>query len=236
MMIDTSMYTVDTEKYLKCYNAFLANTEQHFDTGDALIEHQNKNILEAIASNMDGQLKHIIISGHHPIIGVKMTDDGEPEVLNDIPIFEPILQEICKITNNALKYYYLCADLHLYQKGKINLHFNTGDTMVINQYIVGTGGTKLDDKLPTILNGSTFNNDNIEYILKDCQQMCGFLECVIINDPTIDPIFNFISVPSLSLGGSTQTRRKYKKRKYKKLKCQYTRKRRRNITHKKRYK
>lgn len=161
--------------------------------------------------------------------------EGESKVLNDIPNFELVLQQINNITNNMLKYYYLCADLHLYQKGKIEFVTHNGDTMEINQYIVGTGGTELDDEVSASLNGGTFKNDNIDYILEDCQHTYGFLECIL--ETGVEPTFNFIPASPVSeSGGSKQTKRKYKKRKYKKLKSQYTCKRRRNITHKKRYK
>ena len=41
---------------------------------------------------------------------------------------------------DTVNYNYLCADLHLHQEGYVKIN-----DMVINQYIVGTGGTKLDD-------------------------------------------------------------------------------------------
>jgi hypothetical protein len=234
LMIDTSLYTLDINDYLPCYNKFFENTEQQFATKEELIEYQNAQIFKAITDNMVG-LKHIIISGHHPIIGVKMKE-GESKVLNDIPDFEPVLQQICKITNNMLKYYYLCADLHLYQKGKIEFVTDDGNAMEINQYIVGTGGTELDDEVPGRFITNQFNNGpNMKYTLEDCQHTYGFLECVL--ETGVDPTFNFIPASPVSeSGGSKQTKRKYKKRKYKKLKSQYTCKRRRNITHKKRYK
>jgi hypothetical protein len=43
------------------------------------------------------------------------------------------------VSNTEAQYYYLCADLHLYQAGTINI--NNGE-MIIKQYIVGTGGNK----------------------------------------------------------------------------------------------
>jgi hypothetical protein len=43
------------------------------------------------------------------------------------------------------KYYYLCADLHLYQEGTVLLPVDDLKMqMQIHQYIVGTGGTELD--------------------------------------------------------------------------------------------
>ena len=233
LMIDTSMYTTDINDYLKCYNVFLNSKGiGPFETGNALMEYQIHQIVSAITDNIDG-LKYIIISGHHPIIGVKYDEGKQLEILNDIPFFKEVLQIINGIAKNV-KYYYLCADLHLYQKGTINLKFNDAeDVMTINQYIVGTGGTKLDDELPANLMNNTYHNDDetIDYLLEDCKRECGFLECILTNDGDTDPAFIFIPAND-KMGGKKLTRRKYKKRKYKKYN---TRKRMRNITRNKKF-
>ena len=39
-------------------------------------------------------------------------------MLNDIPFFKPVLKNIYDLVPNA-DFYYLCADLHLYQKGEV---------------------------------------------------------------------------------------------------------------------
>jgi hypothetical protein len=216
LMIDTSMYSDDINKYLTCYNTFFRKKGlSTFSNEQDLVNFQNNQIIQAITDNMDG-LKHIIISGHHPIIGVKYDSDPDdfnkpnPEILNDIPDFKPILKQICELTNNHLKYYYLCADLHLYQKGLIQLTCDNGNIMEITQYVVGTGGTKLDDALPeSILMDTIFEDDGIKYILQDCRQKCGFLECSIKDDGV--PLFRFmdadepISVKTPSLPSSVNS-------------------------------
>ena len=96
-------------------------------------------------------------------------------------------------------YYYLCADLHLYQAGTIIITNTRDDTsknkMLIHQYIVGTGGTKLDDS-PFLQAASfplddelAFSNDEltVNYTMADEQKRIahntskkyGFLSCVL---------------------------------------------------------
>ena len=61
-------------------------------------------------------------------------------------LFQTGLEEHYDIVPNA-DFYYLCADLHLYQKGEVAV--DMGDAVMnIEQHIVGTGGTKLDDAIP----------------------------------------------------------------------------------------
>jgi len=210
LMIDTSMYSLDVDKFLPCYNIFL---ERNFIDSNELIEYQNNLIMEAITSNY-ASIKNIIISGHQPITGIKYEEPdetkgettGEIEILNDIPYFRDLLKKMYeKMTQltgeNTTRYYYLCADLHLYQKGKIILPIDETNNMVITQYVVGTGGTKLDNDIPREKIGQSFESDGIRYLLEDCIKTCGFLECVIEEEP----MFKFIS---FSNGGKRKTTHK----------------------------
>ena len=78
-----------------------------------------------------------------------------------------MLLNIFAVKGAAVNYYYLCADLHLYQEGTIVLPTEAGPEMRINQYIVGTGGTKLDDSpfllLEDYVESTEWFNTNIEY-------------------------------------------------------------------------
>jgi hypothetical protein len=73
------------------------------------------------------------------------------------------------------KYYYLCADLHLYQQGTIKID----DKMVIEQYIVGTGGAELDTAID-VEPGKTINSDMniLSYEMKQNIRTNGFLHCI----------------------------------------------------------
>lgn len=183
LMIDTSMYSDDVNKYLPCYNIFLGTT---FATSEELINYQTEAIKKEIL-NFVGGVKNIIIIGHHPITGLKYNEkENQVELLNDIIKFDEVLKEIYVLAGgNKVNYYYLCADLHMYQQGTIELDVAADDSakMLIEQYIVGTGGTKLDDEIPpeTINNPypSSDGDRGIKYRMKAVSYSCGFLECNI---------------------------------------------------------
>ena len=85
--------------------------------------------------------------------------------------------------------------------------------MEIQQYIVGTGGTELDDKLvdnTSIEINRTYKERNVIYTFEEEQQECGFLECTITNG---QPNFEFIS--TLLLTGGKKYKNKTKKHKKK---------------------
>jgi predicted MPP superfamily phosphohydrolase len=217
LMVDTSMYSDDVNKFLPCYNIFLGRT---FETSEELMDYQNSNIYEAITNF--GHINNIIIIGHHPIIGLKFKDFDEKkqfpahiELLNDIIKFNEVLKKIYELAGgNSVEYYYLCADLHMYQKGKIELEI--GDAiMKINQYIVGTGGTKLDDMIPDSMDIPT--RPGIRYIMEEVSYDCGFLECKIEEEGLI---FTPILLNRQNFGGKKirKTRKARKARKGNKTK------------------
>ena len=222
LMIDTSMYCDDVSEYLPCYNIFLG---ENIDTTKTLIERQEKFIKQAIQRNPN--IKNLIIVGHHPIIGIKIKESKEPKkkeqkeskkskkglvILNDMPVFTDILKMIKREVNNKeTKFHYLCADLHLFQKGIVTIDKDKESEMIINQYIVGTGGTELDDKIPDeYLNTDYVREfDSVHYHMSECKHAFGFLEC------TTGPVFNFLEVKnskqSKSRGGSKKFKRRTKK-------------------------
>ena len=64
--------------------------------------------------------------------------------------------------------------MHLYQKGLVELKTTNGLIMEINQYVVGPGGTELDDALPKSieLNSVHINKENIKYTMQDYKLQC----------------------------------------------------------------
>jgi hypothetical protein len=239
IMIDTSMYVNDSDDYLPCYQQF---HKSNSSDGNAIpnIEKLRKDqedfILGSIKSAPE-TITDIIIIGHHPIIGLKMKEAKEPKepkelkekktkelkekktkepkekkltVLNDMPAFTHILK---KIYRENINYHYLCADLHLYQKGIVE--FNIDDRkMKVNQYIVGTGGTELDEDIP-ITNVIHSRDDGVNYTVSECKKTFGFLECTLTAKN--DPIFNFVEVKPKSKQSRTSagSKNKTKKRKTK---------------------
>ena len=224
LMIDTSMYTMDGKKYLKCYNMFLGTD---YDLSQ-LQKFQNSWILSTIEKYKD-DIQNLVIIGHHPITGIKFKDDKEKH-LNDIPFFIDILQEIYKLLSNTVYYYFLCADLHIYQKGYVYIELDrehsdslnteletTPEYMMIEQHIVGTGGTDLDDDLPNnVVNN--FENDIISYMLDASIHSNGFLECNIY-DEVLDFVFHSADKPKAGKEIKNKTKKhKTKKHKTKKPK------------------
>jgi hypothetical protein len=144
--------------------------------------------------------------------------DGEIETLDDIPNFSNTLQMIKRtVSNTEAQYYYLCADVHLYQSGTININ----DELVINQYIVGTGGTELDEKIPDEFLQETYERvrDNAKYTITENIRDFGFLDCVADEVPK----FTFISATNTVPAGGRKKRktRKINKRS-KKARCKTT--------------
>jgi len=219
LMIDTSIYDVDAAIYLPCYNKFFKDNvfykdkELNFDSLTNLRSFQLNKIMKAIKENI--HIKYLIIVGHHPIYQLKNKTVEEVQTVkytSEIHInFTPVLKSIYKILQDKTKYYYLCSDLHLYQKGTIVVTSEEPEsTMTIQQYIVGTGGTKLDDALPIPIDTEKlYKSANVNYTLEEERKECGFLECVI--SISSEPIFQFIAIPSLVGGKKYKSKTKTKK-------------------------
>jgi hypothetical protein len=163
----------DTAMYLECYKKLDKNIENI----KSLRESQKTKILDAIDKYQDAE--NIVLIGHHPITGYKLKEEKKEKKKDDsktksvsslkvkdknekpekksgvyliqpFPEFVNLWKTIIETSTNK-NLYYLCADLHLYQPGTVTIN----DTKIA-QYIVGTGGAKLDanpfttaDPLPT---------------------------------------------------------------------------------------
>ena len=83
--------------------------------------------------------------------------------------------------------FYLCADVHQYQFGIIEIGSN-----IIHQYVAGTGGTECDEECPVYPEAKikSFGNDIIDKLLKGftlikCERVHGYLYCHIDNNSGI---------------------------------------------------
>lgn len=217
LMIDTTMYTEDATKVLPCYQKYLDVDDTTIDNVDKLKEYQLKKVIESIKER-EKPIKNVILIGHHPIVGYKKKvkkDKTIVENVKDMPTFLPDLFEkiVVEIQDDSVKYYYLCADIHLYQHGTIKYKGKT-----IEQYIVGSGGTELDDGNFDSTPNTIFEKD-IEYILHISNSVFGFLECTLENADTLSFKFHELqpgeearSVVE-STGGGKKSKRRTKKRK-----------------------
>jgi hypothetical protein len=120
--------------------------------------------------------------------------------LNDL-LFNDIYSQLKNRSN--MNYYYLCADLHQYQSGNIEITNSiNSDSMNIKQYIVGTGGAKLDPYNSKLITpNQEYEKLNIKYkmneddIINSCSEN-GFLQC--IQDKN-NIIFKFIKADTIGI-------------------------------------
>jgi len=83
---------------------------------------------------------------------------------------------------------------------------------MIEQHIVGTGGTDLDDDLPINV-VDNFENDKISYMLDTSIHNNGFLECNIYNE-VLDFVFHSADKPTAGKELKHETK-KHKAKKHK---------------------
>jgi hypothetical protein len=220
LMIDTSMYDVSMEKdkdrILDCYNKLLFQIQLSFLS---LMRKQKNEILEIIRSLKKGdQLKDIskvVIVGHHPLCSFKMKKGKHETIVLNRALnlfYNTIFAEFRY--NRSIEYIYLCSDLHQYQVGTIRIQKNARQTrkstrrtrttltrnsssgrpeeMTIRQYIVGTGGTKLDDAIDgSHIDRKMIERFNVTYEMERSEEKFGFLDCRIVAGET-----DFTFVPS----------------------------------------
>lgn len=142
-----------------------------------------KYLIELYKSNNTiDKIKNIVIAGHHPIFSYR--DKYENDDFK--PVRKPLnnrgLEFIDYIYNQFTHCdkFYLCADVHQYQKATIILGSNK-----ICQYVVGTGGTDCDEKCPPIT-GEKYTEFKKEttpllksFELLDCKRSHGYQYCYI---------------------------------------------------------
>jgi hypothetical protein len=173
IMIDSSLYMKDAEELMECYNLLLSRNLRSIED---IIKIQSLFVLNTIKKNI-GKFTNLVLIGHHPITGNK--------IKKGIKLIKPFLEfinlflDIYNILGDEINYNYLCADLHLYQEGIIKI-----DNMIIQQYIVGTGGTKLDDNSKVFPEFSEIEvkNHNIKYQMFNSIKKHGFLHCQIYGE------------------------------------------------------
>ena len=147
---------------------------------------------------------NIIFTFHHPIFTGYISKKGvlKSAYLEKLKDFYVNLYELIK----EKKIYHLCADTHFYQHGTIEINIDD-QKLIVNQYIVGTGGTILDNIYDEEI---TFGD--VKLIPNESIQNYGFLHVKQVRDHLE---FNFINY----VDGFKSKYLKYKK-KYMDLKNQ----------------
>lgn len=205
LFLETTIWDPDeNEQYEQCYRYI---DDDKYKNIIEVKEDQLSFIREFVSDvNSNDKIKNIIIVGHHPLALFK-EKKGEMRffILNEE--FNTLLyDEIYTKCNPNIMYYYLCADLHQYQPGTIIIN----GTMLIDQYIVGTGGAELDNIIidQTI---ESARQGNIQYNIKKDETIVdyGFLNCRKDKDGNLS--FSFIRVNQS--GGRKRRTRKRRTRK-----------------------
>lgn len=229
IMIDSTIY--DNEEFDDCYECYRA-VDRAFDTDDkTIIQTRVKQTQNDFINNVTTEIKtnsniqNVVIVGHHPLMGFKIKEKKGVEIVETLysaDLIEFIYNKIFNQINNPnIKYYYLCADLHQYQSGNVSIN----GKMQIRQYIVGTGGAKLDKYDKNLImsshnaNYSKTTNDIISTYqmsnedLDNSTAENGFLICEKVDDGNLS--FKFETTSGRVIVGGKKTRKNRKKRKSK---------------------
>jgi hypothetical protein len=158
--------------------------------------------LEQFLRNTINTDNRIYIASHYPLISRRLnTKDPLNNILRlDIQyeFIKKLFTLIKRVKNKDKKLIninYLCADTHFYENSQIKLINNEFEIM-INQYIVGTGGTTLDEPYRSTMDEiriDTFINDYIiGYKVIDTHKKYGFCKLEIESGninfvPVLDP-------------------------------------------------
>ena len=146
LMIDTTIYCSSEEfekDFATCYAELKSMPEDGLQA--ALQERQRAYVIGAINS-FQGQ--NLILIGHNPIIYEKRKKGDALFQLDSGVEFTDMLFDIIQTPHfDDLNIYYLCADYHQYEEGIVTIQ-KGGQSIEINQYIAGMGGTKLDEYNP----------------------------------------------------------------------------------------
>jgi hypothetical protein len=223
-MIDTTIY--DNEEFddcYQCYRGFVDSDDKNI-IQTSVKQTQNdfiNNVTTEIKSNPS--IKNVVIVGHHPLMGFKIKEKKGVEIVETLysaDLIEFIYNKIFNQINNPnIKYYYLCADLHQYQSGNVSIN----DKMTIRQYIVGSGGAKLDKYDKNLIissHNSSYNKTTNDIIstyqmsnedLENSTSENGFLICEKVNDGVLS--FKFETTDGRIIVGGKKTRKNRKKRK-----------------------
>ena len=205
---------------------------------------QLSSTLDEIGDAKENNPKNIVIVGHHPFISfkkkIKKEENKKKEVMDETdisPSFFEFFKRLYETYGESKKYYYLCADVHLYQKGTIELKIGEPKTMKIEQHVVGTGGTELDkvytyadaSKDQILINNTILlQNDKFTYTVREPEDQIekhGYLKVTEPAQENDSLVFEFVPLDDTQGGGK---RRKSKKKQRKKSKRRKTGKQKKN--------
>ena len=198
LMIDTNIYEKDSikkfENCLKLLENYKGTNEGENYRQEIMEKHYNRiiNIINKVHEM--GNLKNIVFVGHHPISRYVRKEEGSQIKYVYMEDFGNMVMKVYEYLkgNDDINFYNLCADTHLYQKGKIR--FVNG--LVLEQHICGTGGTTLDAEVTVgniNMEKSSFKIKNHTYDVEISEKQYGFLDVIMKDDGSLT--FNPILIP-----------------------------------------
>ena len=226
LMIDTTMYDIHndlsdlTEKQLADKIHCYSELDKNLTNMENILKKQLEEI-SYIINNIEGEIKNVVISGHHPLIETKIKTKKNKEnketteqTVRIKPLMKSyeLLHEIYNKFRDTVNYYYLCADYHCYQKGVIQINMTLTDVMSIQHYVVGTGGAELDAAVPEIIYEV---NKDIRYTVENAMSINGFLVCKSNKDDILSFEFHEVFNPNPKGGKNKSKTRKIHKKKRK---------------------
>jgi DNA repair exonuclease SbcCD nuclease subunit len=204
LFLDTTVYDEDDiEEYEQCYK----EVDEKYTSSEKVKEAQI-NFIRSFLSSMPTSTTHLIIVGHHPIAQYKYKK--EKMQMFAFHLFARLLFDEIHIPlkEKNIQYFYLCADLHHYQRG----HVTINNEMHVQQFIVGTGGAEKDELVKEKIPREPIMDNDVQYVMNDedielSQMKNGFLKCTLKDSGGLD--FEFIEVDLV--GGVKRKCRKSKK-------------------------
>jgi len=215
LFINSMLYTTDRQVLFDCFKKFRYSDANRLENIDD-IQHFEEKIIGILANyySTEEDIKNIIIVGHEPILSRR---NHKKSAKQKIPLIKSGIEFLNTIYSKfpEANKYYLCADVHQYQKGKVII----GDN-IITQYVVGTGGTDCDldcatpDAAMEDISVGHIDPITIRFQLEECQQNFGYLLCQCEEGDTLK--FTYKSVAGCEVNTiSGGRRRKKKTRKFK---------------------
>jgi hypothetical protein len=231
IMLDTTMYETSEKsikKVMKCYQRMFEMNEMDVPENIVLEkikvmrENQKQRLDEYISSLNAESIKNIIVVGHHPLFDLKTKKDDNGKIKTKEEVM-PLLNELyyesiytpLQAVNSGIKYFYLCADLHQYQTGTVTIIGESKPSLVIHQYIVGTGGTELEKKPYDhskdrgVSESTEKYKINYDIIPNATEYTHGFLVCKLDMDKNFSAEFIPADSPE-AIGGNSYKRKTMK--------------------------
>ena len=173
IMVDTTLYDVvhnEDNTHTQCYEDMLTNNSNSNVSAGVEVNIENasmsrrqrlkntqlKQVLKILNDDNLSRKRNIVFVGHHPIASIYGSNEKKKMKFVKNINLGSFFCDVDKKTEGILssintKVFYLCADTHAYEKSDIRVSYvnhtqlQNINTINIEQYIVGTGGAKLDD-------------------------------------------------------------------------------------------